>query len=172
MQAFDTARLRFAAPHWSQARGFYRYARHPLVCQNVLWEPHKSVLQSFLFLWSLRRQNERGEQMTYVVMEKANGRIIGTMGFNSLFPDGASAEVGYSFHPQCWGKGYATEGLTALVALARALRFRHLFARCFVRNGASRRVLEKCGFTRTGRSQQPIFKGKDWLDVMELELWL
>jgi RimJ/RimL family protein N-acetyltransferase len=56
-------------------------------------------------------------------------------------------EVGYWLGKEYWGKGIATQ------ALAQFLNYeerRPLYARVAKHNIASRRVLEKCGFTVTG----------------------
>jgi RimJ/RimL family protein N-acetyltransferase len=52
-------------------------------------------------------------------------------------------EVGYWIARERWGQGIATAALAALLA---ELRERPLFARVATGNGASVRVLERCGF--------------------------
>jgi RimJ/RimL family protein N-acetyltransferase len=62
--------------------------------------------------------------------------------------DIADVELGYRLHRPAWNKGYATEGSRALIDLAFTdLGVRRVFARTMAVNGASRRVLEKCGLT-------------------------
>ena len=59
--------------------------------------------------------------------------------------------VGYALAPEVWGKGYATEALSAAIeagfALTNAIE---MLASAHVENAASRRVLDKCGFTHIG----------------------
>lgn len=50
-----------------------------------------------------------------------------------------------------WGHGYATEALRAVLSLADALGHRRIVARHFHDDPASGRILEKTGFSRTGR---------------------
>ncbi|KAL2859924.1 GNAT family N-acetyltransferase [Aspergillus lucknowensis] len=75
--------------------------------------------------------------------------IIGAVGVNSLDP---APSVGYSFHPDVWGKGYATEAVRAVVGawwdLPRAWSFEEekLYAGVNCANVGSVRVLEKVGF--------------------------
>ena len=58
-----------------------------------------------------------------------------------------TAEVGYRLQRAAWGRGYATEGLGALVDQAfDALGFNRVRALTMTVNAASRRVLEKAGF--------------------------
>ena len=56
--------------------------------------------------------------------------------------------TGYWFGSEHWGKGYATEALHAVIRhIAKEGRLRPLYAMVDRRNVASRRVLEKCGFS-------------------------
>lgn len=55
-------------------------------------------------------------------------------------------EVTYGIAREHWGKGYATEALRAFLELVPV---RPLLARAASDNGASLRVLEKCGFVIT-----------------------
>ncbi len=57
------------------------------------------------------------------------------------------AEVSYWIGKDFWGKGYATQGLAAFVAL---LEERPLYGRAAKDNLGSIRVMEKCGFSVKG----------------------
>ena len=50
-----------------------------------------------------------------------------------------------------WGHGYATEAVRATLSVARALGHGRILARHFHDDPASARVLEKAGFSRTGK---------------------
>ena len=58
--------------------------------------------------------------------------------------------TGYVLAQDAWGKGYATESLHAMIALAAEFKVARLYALCHVEHRASQRVLEKCGFQREG----------------------
>jgi len=60
-------------------------------------------------------------------------------------------EVSYWLGREFWGRGLATRALAAF--LAEANHKRPIFARVATDNVASRRVLEKCGFTIIGRAR-------------------
>jgi len=56
-------------------------------------------------------------------------------------------EVGYSFYPEFWGNGYATEMTVYLCELAKKFEFlNEVIALIDPANGASKRILTKCGF--------------------------
>lgn len=59
-------------------------------------------------------------------------------------------EVGYWIGKEFWGKGIATQALSQFLSLVKT---RPLSAHVAKHNVASRRVLEKCGFTISGEDQ-------------------
>src|SRR3954470_19630438 len=69
------------------------------------------------------------------------GRIIGAIGIHK------PPEIGFMFHPHFWGKGYATEALSAfLTAFFEHLPYGHAEALTDPENEACRRLLERCRF--------------------------
>jgi [ribosomal protein S5]-alanine N-acetyltransferase len=83
------------------------------------------------------------------VRAKADGQIIGFGGlYDDPFDPGWGIEVGYAFSSQTWNNGFATELTRFCLAFARHEIGVHL-VRAFAHpeNVASRRVLEKAGFS-------------------------
>lgn len=74
-----------------------------------------------------------------------NGRVAGNI---VSFEQDGQRQVGYWLGKGYWGQGIATRALAAFLALERT---RPLYAYAVRHNIASRRVLEKCGFTVTGK---------------------
>ncbi len=80
------------------------------------------------------------------VVERASGLVVGGIGFFGP-PLGGEAEIGYGIVPSRQGRGYATEALLAMIAMAWAdARVRTVVAGTDPGNVASQRVLEKAGF--------------------------
>lgn len=106
------------------------------------------------------RQEQEAWGWTKWRVQDRNGNTVGRGGFG-LADDGRHRELGYLLAPEVWGQGLATELARALVSW----HFTHpdprlsrdLLAFAHVGNGASRRVLEKVGFTPTGE--------RDWRGV-------
>ena len=69
-----------------------------------------------------------------------NGRVAGSI---SCFPMDGEDHVGYWIDRACWGRGVASR---ALELLLREVAKRPLVAAAATGNGASLRVLQKCGF--------------------------
>jgi RimJ/RimL family protein N-acetyltransferase len=80
--------------------------------------------------------------------DKASGAFLGRIGlsYHVVWPD--DPEVGWVLDSQVWGQGLATEGGEAAVQYGfEALDAERLVSICVPENQASRRVVEKLGFT-------------------------
>jgi RimJ/RimL family protein N-acetyltransferase len=64
--------------------------------------------------------------------------------------------TGYVLAKEAWGKGFATEALTAIVEVATRIGVSRLFAVCHAEHLPSRRVLEKCGFVLDDMSKSAV----------------
>ena len=61
-------------------------------------------------------------------------------------------EIGYTLHPDYWGRGYVPEAARALIDLAfTELNLHKIELSCFGYNVQSQRVAEKLGFTLEAR---------------------
>lgn len=91
--------------------------------------------------------------MGMMMIENAEtGEIVGNMVIRHANWDATrEVEIGYVIDPIHWGKGYATRSLELLINYARQHGIHHLVAFTAEANGASNRVLEKCGFVLTGK---------------------
>jgi RimJ/RimL family protein N-acetyltransferase len=93
-----------------------------------------------------RRRHQDGFA-PWTIVSKADGRIVGWGGlYNDPFDLGWGVEVGFFFHPDVWGLGYATELVGMCVDLADRLKLPEVRAFARPANAGSRRVLEKAGF--------------------------
>lgn len=94
------------------------------------------------------RRRRRDGYAPWTILAKADHRIIGWGGlYDDPFEPGWGVEVGYYFHPDAWGRGYATELVRACTALAdHSLALPEIRAFAHPENAGSRRVLEKAGF--------------------------
>lgn len=86
----------------------------------------------------------------YFMIRKADGMIVGEIGC-SVEDVYTMGKVGYSVVEPCWGQGYATEALRALLGYVLAEPdMRRVIAETMVDHVASRRVMEKAGMTYCG----------------------
>lgn len=88
----------------------------------------------------------------WIVCDKHNGAFLGEISFfdavRDLTPDlGDALEVGWSYLPEVWGKGIATEAAIAAHNWYDASGFENpTFCIVNSKNGASLGVAEKCGY--------------------------
>jgi RimJ/RimL family protein N-acetyltransferase len=107
--------------------------------ENESWEQ----LRSGLAHW------ERNGFGPWVFSDRETGERVGGAALRRVSIEGnEEVEVGYRVVAEWWGRGIATEMATALVGVARErLGLRDVVAFTLPDNLASRRVMEKAGFT-------------------------
>jgi RimJ/RimL family protein N-acetyltransferase len=87
------------------------------------------------------------------------GRVIGKAGGGDL------PEVGYIFHPDYWGQGFAHEAMRAVVDHIFANHpFDHVWADIDPRNAASRRLLQRLGFVYSHHAKNTFCIAGVWVD--------
>lgn len=80
----------------------------------------------------------------FVIFNLDTGDFVGRAGFAPVVT--GEIEVGYVFHKHCWGQGYATETLSALLKWAKKhIDADYIIAYTVTEHAASQRVMEKCG---------------------------
>ena len=101
--------------------------------------------------YAARRNPNDTRQAHYFIVHAADRAIVGEIG--SARDDSGSVQIGYGMTEPCRGRGYAT---AAVVALTAHLQPARVYATVPVDNVASRRVLEKAGFTAGGESTEDV----------------
>lgn len=95
----------------------------------------------------------------FAIVDKSSAvphTVVGYVSINQVAP---FPEIGYSLHPESWGKGYATEALQLMLKMwwdlprptvegdsSQPTEKEKVFALCEKKNSGSCRVLKKCGF--------------------------
>jgi len=134
-----------------------RYIRPPMTREQVV-----THIADRMQPWTF--EEEKWYSLT--VKRKGASRVIGEVVFRLESIADRRAEIGYRFHPDAQGKGYALEANKALVALLfRVLDLHKLVAYCHSVNAASRRLLTRLGFTEEGCKRDHMFSEGKWLDL-------
>ena len=133
----------------------HAYASDPEVVRFMPWGPNTEP-DTRDFLERAQRaaltEPRRGYEMA--VVTRADGRLIGAVGLHLAEAD-EQAMLGYCYHRDAWGLGYATEAAETLLGFGfEVLLLRRIWAGCDPDNTASARVLEKVGMTLEGRLRE------------------
>lgn len=159
-ESFTTARLSFRPPAPADAQLMWeRYASDPEVTRYLAWprhetpEPTRAFVERSVVAW-----NNDG-MGPWLVFDATTGELLGSTGLDARPHD--TAMTGYLLVKSAWGKGLATEVLTAMVDQARAAGLHQLRACVHPDNAPSIRILEKCGFTRIGGDPTAMFPNLD-----------
>ena len=102
------------------------------------------------FKWGMVLKLPQSPTETALSGQEPLGHVIGDISVFDI-ENSRMGNVGYRLDPELWGRGYATEALQAAVEfIFTHTELDRLQATADVRNIASNRVLEKCGFLREG----------------------
>jgi RimJ/RimL family protein N-acetyltransferase len=110
-----------------------------------------------------------------VVADADSGEVLGDLALQLTW-QGRTAEVGYTFARDHWGRGYATEALAALIEyLYQGLGVTRVFGMLHPDNVASAMVLERCGLLFEGHTRSSFWLGDevsdDWIYGMTRPDW-
>jgi RimJ/RimL family protein N-acetyltransferase len=110
-----------------------------------------------------RKIENDDDALIFAVVERASNRVIGDFFLKSA--ESKQAELGYIFHPDFHGKGYATEACEAVLEMAFELYDLHrVYAECDVLNPPSFKLMERLGMRREAHFLENMwFKGQ-WSD--------
>jgi RimJ/RimL family protein N-acetyltransferase len=90
-----------------------------------------------------------GDSLSLAAVLRASGELIGDCSLTWVSAEHRQAEIGFIFHPDHHGHGYATEAAAVLLALAFGeLRVHRVIGRLEARNAASARVLQRLGMRK------------------------
>ena len=92
----------------------------------------------------------------FAIVHREERLVVGSVGFKAAPDDHGVVEISYGIVSAFQGRGYATEAADACTAFAFADgRVRLVRAHTLPTRNASTRVLENCGFMRTGEVEDP-----------------
>ena len=168
----STRRLRLRQLALEDTEQLLAYRGRADVCRYLPFEPMDEQVLATRLAGELGRREitAEGQVLTLGAELAASGRLVGdvTLFFHSVRH--AEGEIGYAFHPDIAGQGYATEACTAVLNLAfdklDGLGLHRVVARMDARNGASERLASRLGMRREAHHRRSeMFKG-EWADVV------
>lgn len=168
MNEMMTERLILRRFQESDGEGLYGYLSDP---ETVKFEPYEPFTREEAEREAKRRA---GDENFWAVCLR-DGALIGNLYFAR--GDFDTWELGYVFHREYWGMGFAAESVKALLGHGfQKLETRRVVALCNPENKRSWKLLERLGFRREGHLRQNIFFFRDeagaprWQDTFEYGL--
>ncbi len=163
MPSFDTERL-FLRP-WRESDVdfvFDLYSR---------WEVQRFIGRVPRVMESRAEAEERIERLTssehpvhgyWAVGRRDSGALVGTVILKSIPASGdvlplepsADIEIGWHFHPDAWGNGYATEAAAVVLDHAFASGLTEVVSVVTPQNFASQRVCTRIGMAHRGQTDR------------------
>lgn len=162
MPVLQTERLTLRKLTPRDAQDMFDYAHRADVTRYLTWSPHPDVRYSREYLEYLQGRYAGGMYYDWGVIDRSNGKMIGTCGFTSFNCTHDKAEIGYVLHPDYWGKGLAAEAVKKILDFGfEKLRLHRIEAKFMKENARSLRVMEKVGMTFEGYEREAmLIKGR------------
>lgn len=147
----ETKSLWLRWPRAKDAKHITRFASLAQTAEMTAAIPHPYPSgEAERFIFKTRVENASGKGLVLVITQK--GRVTQPIGLISVtLSSKGEPELGYFLSPSVWGHGFATEAVRVVLSTLFTLTpIETVFASVRPANIASRRVLEKCGFTYAG----------------------
>jgi RimJ/RimL family protein N-acetyltransferase len=158
----ETERLRVRHLVADDLAAMHAIESRPEVVRWLYWEPRTEAEVRQALDNRIARAHERPETgLTFGVEVLGTGVLVGHISL-TVEPH-RQGEIGFIFHPDHQGRGYATEAAAAVLAIAfEAYGLHRVFGRLEARNVASARVLEKLGMRREAHLRENEWIKGEW----------
>lgn len=163
----------------SEVDSYFKWESDPDVMCLASWRSG-SREESARHLEDAVEQSKRIDRQRYFFVTELieSCKVIGSAGFTikARNQTGGIAEIGYFFHKEYWGMGFATEAaMMQIEYIFRELKLHKVIACCDKRNLASERVMQKCGMIKEGEFKKGRLHQGLWADELQygilLEQW-
>ena len=161
MATITTDRLMLRPLTIDDAEAAFEWTGDERVARYMIYSTHESVETTKEWLRSINTSDTAYE---FGFVRRSDNKLIGAGGIR-LKEDGFW-EFGYNLRYDCWGMGYTTEAVKAMMDFVRRsfgeVRFK---AMCADENTASAHVIEKCGLVFKGYGEYSSYDGKKTFKV-------
>jgi RimJ/RimL family protein N-acetyltransferase len=143
------------------------------VCRYLPFDPNtrEGLLHRMSGDLARRELTAEGQGLTLGVRVRETGRLVGDVVLFYRSEPHAGGEIGYVFHPDVAGRGYATEAAAAVLGLAfDGLRLNRVVARLDARNEPSARLAARLGMRQEAHFvRNELYRG-EWTDELVFAL--
>jgi RimJ/RimL family protein N-acetyltransferase len=165
----QTERLILRAMTAPDVDDIYAYQSRSDVCRYLPFEPRaRDEVAQKIAKYSTALTLSGDGDFWRLAIERASdaGRVIGDLYFNITSAANASAEIGWTLHPDFAGRGYMTEAAGAVLAIAfDDLGLHRVFAQLDPRNEASVTLCERLGMRKEAQFVEDLWFKGGWGDT-------
>jgi [ribosomal protein S5]-alanine N-acetyltransferase len=149
--ALQTDRLILRPLNLEDLEFVFQHFRDPRVTQYLMDEPPVADYAQAQAIIEFFREPEGKTHNRWGLVRKADQRLIGTVGYHHWEKAYFRAEIGYDLQPDCWGQGYMTEALRAVLQNGfERMGLNRIDALVYLDNDRSKHLLERLGFRPEG----------------------
>ncbi|MBW8190822.1 GNAT family N-acetyltransferase [Neiella marina] len=170
----STSRLTLTPPTTADAEALFAISSDSAVTEFLAWEPHDSVAQSKAVISSMQNAQATGQGWHWLIWQSKE--LVGVISLIDITLKQRSwslfrAELAYWIDTKHQAKGYATEAAKPVIQFA----FEHLGLKKIVvahaeQNPASKRVIDKLGFTHYATERYAFEKSQTWHSLLWYDL--
>jgi RimJ/RimL family protein N-acetyltransferase len=146
----------------------YGYQSRDDVCRYLLFEPRsREEVSAKVREHATHTRLERdGDYLQLGVERLADGVLLGDMYITVKSAEHSTIELGWTFHPEAQGQGYASECATALLRLSfEQLGAHRVIAELDPRNAGSVRLCERLGMRPEAHFREDMWFKGEWADT-------
>lgn len=164
-----TERLRLRPFEERDLDAVYAMESRPDVMRYLYWEPRsreeaRTALDRRVKMTSL--DGDAGA-LRLAVIHRGSGELIGDFSLALRSRQDRQGEIGFMFHPDHQGHGYATEAGRAVLTLGfETFDLHRIFGSCDARNAASAGLMERLGMRLEGTLRETEFVKGTWCDEL------
>lgn len=166
----ETKRLNFRYFEMSDCKTLAKLCNDETVTRYLpLPSPYKlSDAKNWILGQEANRKN--GDMYDFAIIDKETNGLIGSISLK-INKQNNFAEIGYWLAPTYWNKGLMSEACKEIINFAfENLKLHKVFAKHYVENSASGRVMEKAGLKYVATLQDHAYKNGTYHDVKLYEL--
>ena len=147
---------------------FHSYYSRPDVCRYLLFEPRDlaTITDKVAAHAAHVALREDDDYLDLAVVRRQDGQLVGDVILKLSHSEQLTGEIGWGFHPDFHGSGYATEAATAMLAHAfGTLGFRRIVAELDPHNEASAALCRRLGMRQEAHLVDNLFSKGEWVDT-------
>ena len=143
------------------------YYGDPQVAHHLLEPPWTPAIARERIAERVERTGLDGPRRALALVVEHEGRVVGDVALWARDASGATCEVGWVFHPDDAGRGFATEAAAAVLDHAFDHHGVHrVVAELDARNLASAALCERLGMRHEATHRQDLFSKGEWTDTL------